>query len=135
MKAVKTVKKEISELCRQIVEACHPQKVVLFGSYAYGKPTEDSDVDVMVVMPFEGHPAYQAGKIRSQIQTPLAVDLLVRTPSQIEERIGMGDPFMQEIIEQGKVLYEAAMPPDVRKCSALPANAASIFGLCPTVRA
>lgn len=107
MKAGRAIKKEISELCRQIVEICHPQKVVLFGSYAYGAPTEDSDVDLMVVMPFEGHPAYQAGAIRSRVQTPMAVDLLIRTPEQIEERIGMGDPFMQEIVEQGTVLYEA----------------------------
>lgn len=106
MKTGRAIKKEISELCRQIVEVCHPQKVVLFGSHAYGTPTEDSDVDLMVVMPFEGHPAYQAGEIRAQVQTPLAVDLLVRTPSQVEERIGMGDPFMQEIVEQGKILYE-----------------------------
>ena len=103
---MKTVKRQIYDLCRQIVEVCHPQKIVLFGSYAYGSPTEDSDVDLMVVMPFEGHPAYQAGTIRSQIHTPLAVDLLVRTPEQIRERMELGDPFMQEIIEQGKVLYE-----------------------------
>ena len=103
---MKAVKKEITELCSQIVNVCHPQKVVLFGSYAYGVPTEDSDVDLMVVMPFEGHPAYQAGEIRARIQTPLAVDLLVRTPEQIEERVSMGDPFMQEIVNQGKILYE-----------------------------
>lgn len=107
MKVADAVKKEIYDLCRQIVEVCHPQRVVLFGSYAYGLPTEDSDVDLMVVMPFEGHPAYQAGAIRSQVHTPLAVDLLVRTPKQIQERMEMGDPFMQEIIEHGKVLYEA----------------------------
>ncbi|MDX2045029.1 MAG: nucleotidyltransferase domain-containing protein [Acidobacteriota bacterium] len=107
MKAGKVLKKEIADLCSQIVNACHPQKVLLFGSYAYGSPTVDSDVDLMVVMPFEGHPAYQAGAIRSLIQTPLAVDLLVRTPEQVQERIGMGDPFMQEIVEQGEVLYEA----------------------------
>ncbi|MBS1789956.1 MAG: nucleotidyltransferase domain-containing protein [Acidobacteria bacterium] len=107
MRVANANQREISDLCRQIVEVCHPQKVVLFGSYAYGLPTEDSDVDLMVVMPFEGHPAYQAGAIRSQVHTPLAVDLLVRTPQQIEERMEMGDPFMQEILEHGKVLYEA----------------------------
>lgn len=107
MKAGKVVKKEISDLCRQIVDVCHPQKIVLFGSYAYGSPTEDSDVDLMIVMPFEGHHAYQAGTIRSQVHTPLPIDLLVRTPEQVRERIEMGDSFMQEIVDQGEILYEA----------------------------
>jgi predicted nucleotidyltransferase len=103
----KVAEEGISDLCRQIVAACHPQKIILFGSYAYGTPTDDSDVDLLVVMPFEGHPAYQAGGLRSQLHTQMAVDLLVRTPEQIEERIAMGDPFIQEIVEQGKILYEA----------------------------
>jgi predicted nucleotidyltransferase len=101
------IKEEIFALCRQIVAACQPQKIILFGSYAYGEPTEDSDVDLLVVMPFEGHPAYPAARLYAQLQTSLAVDVLVRTPEQIAERLRMEDPFMQEIIEQGKVLYEA----------------------------
>ncbi len=105
-RGVETIRKELDDLCRQILEISHPQKIILFGSYAYGSPREDSDVDILVVMPFEGHPAYQAGRIRSQLQTPLPVDLMVRTPVQIDERISIDDPFMKEIIGQGKVLYE-----------------------------
>ncbi len=48
------VKSEIKNLCRQIVENFNPQKIILFGSHAYGKPNADSDVDLLVVMPFEG---------------------------------------------------------------------------------
>jgi predicted nucleotidyltransferase len=101
---------QITQLCEQIVRAFHPQKVILFGSYAYGQPSLDSDVDLLVVMSFEGSSREQAAKIRSRIDTPVALDLLVRTPGQISERLAMGDFFMREIIEQGKVLYEANHP-------------------------
>jgi predicted nucleotidyltransferase len=103
----KQIMNHIQDLCRQIVRAVNPQQIILFGSYAYGQPNEDSDVDLLIVMPFEGHPAYQAAAIRMQLDTPLPLDLLVRTPEQIAERIGMGDYFMQEVMAQGRVLYEA----------------------------
>ena len=59
------LKRHIQDVCRQIVDAVQPQKIILFGSYAYGQPAADSDVDLLVVMPFEGHPAYQAAKLRN----------------------------------------------------------------------
>lgn len=98
---------QIARLCEQIVREFHPQRVILFGSHAYGQPSLDSDVDLLVVMPFEGSSREQAAKIRSCIDTPIALDLLVRTPEQLSERLAMDDFFMREITEQGKVLYEA----------------------------
>jgi len=101
---------EIAQLCEQIVRQFRPQKIILFGSYAYGQPMPDSDIDLLVVMPFEGSSREQAAKIRSHIETPGALDLLVRTPEQISERLAMDDFFVREITEQGKVLYEANHP-------------------------
>lgn len=101
---------QIARLCEQIVREFRPQKIILFGSYAYGQPSPDSDVDLLVVIPFEGSSREQAAKIRSRIDTPVAFDLLVRTPEQISERLAMDDFFMREITEQGKVLYEANHP-------------------------
>ena len=101
---------QIAGLCEQIVRQFCPQRIILFGSHAYGQPSLDSDVDLLVVMPFEGSSREQAAKIRSRIDTPMALDLLVRTPGQISERLAMDDFFMREIIEQGKVLYEADYP-------------------------
>ncbi len=103
----KQVRKYIKDLCEQIVRVASPEKIILFGSYAYGKPTEDSDIDLLVVMPVEGHPAYKAAEIRMKIETPMALDLLVRTPEFVVERIKLGDMFMREIAEHGKVIYEA----------------------------
>ncbi len=101
------IMEQIHQLCDQIVREFHPRKIILFGSYAYGQPTEDSDVDILVIMSFNGSSRDQAVKIRTRIDTPVAMDLLVRTPEQISERLAMDDFFIREIIEQGKVLYEA----------------------------
>jgi predicted nucleotidyltransferase len=99
---------EIKKICRQIVDNFHPQKVVLFGSYAYGKPTADSDVDLLVILPFTGRESTKAVEIRGKIKTVLPLDLLVKTPEKVRERIALDDFFMREITEQGKVLYETA---------------------------
>jgi predicted nucleotidyltransferase len=80
--------------------------VILFGSYGYGKPTADSDVDLLVVMPHADPPAVQAATIRKRIRAGFPVDLLVRSPNEINLRMAMGDSFIQEIIERGKLLYE-----------------------------
>jgi predicted nucleotidyltransferase len=103
----KNIKSYIQDLCAQIVRLANPRRIILFGSYAYGKPTADSDVDLLVVASFEGHPWDQAAKLRAQLQTPMPVDLLVRTPEYVRERIKMGDFFMKEITTKGKVIYEA----------------------------
>ena len=103
----KKIRKHLEELCEQIIRVADPLKIILFGSYAYGRPTEDSDIDLLVIMPFKGHPAYKAAEIRMNIETPMALDLLVRTPEFVAKRIEMGDFFMQGIVRDGKVIYEA----------------------------
>jgi len=95
----------IRNLCRRIAEEFKPEKIILFGSHAYGKPRPDSDVDLLVVMPFEGGYFTPASKIRRQLGLVLPMDLLVRTPEQLKYRLEIGDQFMQEIVEQGKVMY------------------------------
>lgn len=98
----------IQALCDQIVERFHPEKVVLFGSYAYGAPGPDSDVDLLVIMPFDGHPTRKAVEILNWIRPKFAVDLIVRTASEIAARIALDDFFLREITERGQVLYDAA---------------------------
>ena len=99
--------KEINKLCEQIAREFKPERIILFGSHAYGTPTADSDIDLLVVMPFEGRTSKQAIKILNAIDVFAPVDILVRTPEQIRERLAMEDTFMREIIERGKVIYEA----------------------------
>ena len=97
---------QIKNLCQQIVENFNPQKIILFGSHAYGKPTADSDVDLLVVMQFEGRDSHKAVEILTRLKTDLPLDLLVRTSEQVRERIEMEDFFMREIAQRGKILYE-----------------------------
>jgi predicted nucleotidyltransferase len=99
---------QIRDVARRIGEEFSPQRVILFGSYAYGKPTRDSDVDLLVITPFKGRSVEKSVEIRLKIRPPFPVDLLVRTPQKVQERLAMGDCFMREILTKGKVLYEAA---------------------------
>jgi predicted nucleotidyltransferase len=98
----------IQTLCDDIVRAFHPQKVILFGSYAYDTATADSDVDLLVVMPFSGHPAHKVLEIRRAIRAPFPLDLLVRTPADVQARVQLGDFFLREIVEKGRTLYETS---------------------------
>ena len=98
---------QIQEYSDRIAAEFKPERIILFGSYAYGTPTADSDVDLLVVMPFEGDSVYKAVEIRGVVHADFPVDLLVRTPAQVEQRIAWNDWFMREIVEKGKVVYAA----------------------------
>lgn len=100
-------RRQIAAAARHIAETFDPEKIILFGSYAYGKPTRDSDVDLLVVMqqrlPF---PKQEAEIYKSFRPYPFAMDILVETPTRLQERVKQGDPFLKQITEQGKILYE-----------------------------
>ncbi|HZF40254.1 MAG TPA: nucleotidyltransferase domain-containing protein [Blastocatellia bacterium] len=97
----------IRKLCKRIAEAYHPEKIILFGSYAYGKPTPESDVDLLIVMDYEGRPIEQILKIHRELDIVTPVDLLVRTPEDVKRRVKEGDMFMRLVVERGKIMYEA----------------------------
>jgi predicted nucleotidyltransferase len=99
-------RQRITAFVKQVAAQFHPQRIILFGSYAYGKPTTDSDVDLLVVMPHEGHPAMQAAEIRKQVHAGFPMDLVVRSPKEIQRRLAMHDFFISEIMERGQPLYE-----------------------------
>lgn len=101
----KISRRAINTFARKVAKEFKPQKIILFGSYAYGKPTPDSDVDMLVIMPFEGRGAKKATEILILTDPRFPIDLLVRTPKQIRERIKLGDFFIREITQKGKVLY------------------------------
>jgi predicted nucleotidyltransferase len=100
----------IHALVERIVQAYHPERIVLFGSHAYGTPTVSSDVDLLVVLPFEGKGSRKAVEILNTLEPEFSVDLLVRTPEQVRQRLALNDFFLREVIERGKILYEATHP-------------------------
>jgi predicted nucleotidyltransferase len=98
---------DIQRVVQKIVERFNPQKVIVFGSHAYGAPTKDSDVDILVIMETPLRSVEQAVEIRRAVDFPFPVDLLVRTPEQIEYRLEIGDIFLKEVMTAGQILYEA----------------------------
>jgi predicted nucleotidyltransferase len=95
----------IRRYARAIAERFRPDKIILFGSYAYGTPHADSDVDLLVVMPTWSQHS-QAVQIRWALAAPFPMDLIVRTPKEMKWRLEEGDSFLTEIVSKGKVLYE-----------------------------
>lgn len=96
----------IRRFARQVAERFSPDKIILFGSYAYGTPHADSDVDILVVMPARNQ-LDQAFKIHWTIQPPFPLQLIVRTPKNMAWRLDEGDSFLKEVLAKGKVLYDA----------------------------
>jgi len=97
----------ISEMVRKIVENFYPEKIIMFGSRVWGVPNDWSDMDILVVVKSKELSARLAAKI-SIVAKPryVPVDILVRTPEEIEHRIKIGDHFIMKILAEGKVLYE-----------------------------
>jgi uncharacterized protein len=95
----------IRRFVREVADRFRPDKIVLFGSYAYGRPHADSDVDVLVVMRARNQ-LDQAVRISLAVAAPFPLDIIVRTPENLRWRLEEGDSFLQEIIGKGKVLYE-----------------------------
>lgn len=99
-------RQNIQEFVEKVVDQFHPDRVVLFGSYAHGHPGDDSDVDLLVVMPHDGPAAVQAARIRQAVRASFPLDLIVRSPETIRQRLAMGDFFVEDILAQGRILYE-----------------------------
>ncbi len=101
--------RQIETYAADVAREFRPLKIVLFGSYAYGNPTEDSDVDLMVVMTKDDSGVRnreRALAIRSAIPKSFPLDLLVRDPEDIAWRLEEGDCFLQDVFSKGRVLYE-----------------------------
>ena len=101
-------KPAIRKFAKQVARQFKPQKIILFGSYAYGNPTEDSDVDILVIMSFKGRNPEKATEIWMATKPKFPVDIMVRKPGELKKRIRMGDFFFREITEKGVALYETS---------------------------
>jgi len=98
---------EITEFAQRIGEEFKAHKVILFGSHAEDRAGRDSDVDLFIVMPFEGRRAEQAVEIYMKLRPRFPVDLIVRTPEEVHHRLEIGDSFVQDVLANGKTLYES----------------------------
>lgn len=98
--------KQIQLVTRRIVQGYQPEKVILFGSYAWGKPSKDSDVDLLIIKKTKKKWLARNLEVRQIINGELPVDILIRTPAEVRKRLKMGDFFYQDIATKGKYLYE-----------------------------
>lgn len=103
----KPVSDTLPAAVRRIVAELEPDRIILFGSYARGAPTPDSDVDLLVVMETKATSAERSWSVsRLLIPRPFPVDILVKTPIELEQALINGDCFLREILTTGRVLYE-----------------------------
>lgn len=99
--------KLLDEITDRIVEKINPLKIILFGSFAYGKPNKDSDLDFFIIkktkLPFRKRYGMVSDALYPRM---IPMDFIVKTPKEINERLKKFDPFIKEVLKRGKVLYE-----------------------------
>lgn len=100
--------RDIKRYCDAIAAAFKPHKIILFGSYAYGKPTEDSDVDVMVVMPRKRYRRDLGWRIPVKVPPSFPLDVLVLADDRLQDRVDDREGFILDVTEKGKVMYEGS---------------------------
>ena len=110
MKMPAATRTEINKIVKRLVDAYRPEKIILFGSYAYGVPHQDSDVDLLIIkttsQPFLDRLA-QVRKILTDPTRSVPLGPIVLTPEELDARLSIGDQFIEEIVTRGEVLYAA----------------------------
>ena len=103
---------EIDQIRKLLISKYQPQKIILFGSFAWGKPNKDSDLDLFIIKkvnkprPAREQDVYRLLTGYYSRQNSLPVDIIVHTPKETQERVILGDPFIRQIIDHGKTIYE-----------------------------
>lgn len=98
--------KEIRAFAKRIATEFRPNRIILFGSHAKGTATQNSDVDLLVIMPFRGRRVDQSVGIQMKLRPSFPIDLIIRSPKEVRERLRIGDAFIRRILNTGKTLYE-----------------------------
>lgn len=108
--ASEKVERFLGEAVRLLVERAHAERIVLFGSQAWGAPDPRSDVDLLVVLRSPDAPVdrrIRLGDLMREVGERLPLDILALTPEELAERLALGDPFVKDILDRGRVLYAA----------------------------
>lgn len=100
----------ILEMVEKIKNDYRPDRIILFGSYAYGTPDRDSDIDLLIIKETQDRPIDRRVNVAGIVSDPkrlIPFETIVLTPDEVSQRIAIGDQFIEEILERGEVLYEA----------------------------
>ena len=102
------IRKLITEVVTKIKTEYDPEKIILYGSYAYGKPTADSDVDLFIIKNTDKRRVDRFVEVKTLIYDParrIPISPMVYTPEEVEKRLAIGDQFVEEVLTRGEVLY------------------------------
>ena len=100
----------IQKIVQRLIASYPPEKIILFGSYAYGHPNADSDIDLLIIKATEERLLERLNTVRrvaTGTDPHIPFEPIVLTPDEVERRLKSGDQFLSEIIEKGEVLYAA----------------------------
>jgi uncharacterized protein len=100
----------LQDVIARLAAGYRPQKIILFGSQAYGKQEADSDIDLLIIKESQATPYERAIEMRRILRDPerrIPIDFIIVTPAELQERLQRGDQFLEEILNQGKVIYAA----------------------------
>ncbi|MEO7993383.1 MAG: nucleotidyltransferase domain-containing protein [bacterium] len=101
---------EIDTCVQRLLALVQPDRVLLIGSYAYGDPTAESDIDLLVIMSYDGERFDAEQQLAASLASSFPIQILLRTPQEIAARLAAGDMVMRLWLTQGRVLYEAGNP-------------------------
>jgi predicted nucleotidyltransferase len=110
MTRVEQIQPMLAEMVRRLVAEYQPERIILFGSYAWGEPNEDSDIDLFVVKQTEDRIIQrmaEARRILRRENRKVSLDVIVFTPGELNERLEIGDHFVEDIVNRGRLLYAA----------------------------
>ncbi len=110
MKRSTKIKAELDKIVRRVVDSYQPEKIILFGSYAYGEPDEDSDLDLLIIKKTSERFIDRLMTVRKIVSDPkrsVPFEPVVLTPDELKQRLAIGDQFIEEIVNKGKMLYGA----------------------------
>ena len=99
----------LDEMVQRIVTRFHPDRIILFGSYAKGTPTADRDLDILIVMPVEGSRRSKANEIDLALSDrTIPLDVIVVTPDQFEHQKDAIGTIVRAAVREGRTIYERA---------------------------
>ncbi|MFC1522080.1 nucleotidyltransferase domain-containing protein [Elusimicrobiota bacterium] len=103
-----TSKRWIKQITKRVASRVKPKKIILFGSHAWGRPKKYSDIDLLVIMDKPSGKTKRYEMIDKAIgEHIMPLDILVRNSREIDDRLAIGDSFMCDIMNKGRVLYES----------------------------
>lgn len=98
----------LDHITQRLVTALQPEQIILFGSYAYGEPNADSDIDLLVIVSQSDEPRYRRARVAYKALRGISMptDVLVMTREEVQRKLNVRSSFIRRAVNEGKLLYE-----------------------------